>query len=127
MPHDPQLVFQHVEARLSANPGIHLSRLASELACERHLIERSVKAVTSMPFREYRQVRLLATALQLLGKKPLLIKQISGAAGVCISKVTVAAPENEDGAESEQLSGSDDPDSRGEYQRWDVFFHFCEP
>jgi diguanylate cyclase (GGDEF)-like protein len=86
MPREPHLVFQHVDARLSANPGIHLSRLASELACERHLIERSVKAVTSMPFREYRQVRLLTTALQLLGKKPLLIKQISSVLGYASPK-----------------------------------------
>jgi diguanylate cyclase (GGDEF)-like protein len=81
IPHDPQLVFQHVEARLTENPGIRLSTLASELACERHLIERSVKTVTSMPFREYRQVKLLATALRLLGEKPLLIKQISNLLG----------------------------------------------
>jgi diguanylate cyclase (GGDEF)-like protein len=81
IPHDPQRVFEHVEARLSANPGIHLSGLASELACERHLIERSVKTVTSMPFRQYRQVRLLATALRLLGERPLLIKQISSLLG----------------------------------------------
>ncbi len=81
MPHDPQLVFKHVEARLASNPGIHLSRLASDLACERHVIERSVKAVTSMAFREYRQIRLLATALQLLGKKPLLIKQVASVLG----------------------------------------------
>ena len=81
MPHDLQLVFQHVEARLSADPGIRLSRLASELACERHLIERSVKSVTSMPFREYRQARLLSSALRLLGEKPLLIKQISNLLG----------------------------------------------
>ena len=86
MPHDPQLVFQHVEARLSADPGIRLSRLASELACERHLIERSVKSVTSMPFREYRQVKLLATALRLLGEKPLLIKQISSLLGYASPK-----------------------------------------
>ena len=81
MPHDPQLVFRHVEARLTCDPGIHLSRLASDLACERHVIERSVKAATSMAFREYRQIRLLAAALELLGKKPLLIKQVAGALG----------------------------------------------
>jgi diguanylate cyclase (GGDEF)-like protein len=86
MPHDPQLVFRHVEARLACDPGIHLSRLASDLACERHVIERSVKTVTSMAFREYRQVRLLAAALQLLGKKPLLIKQVSGALGYASPK-----------------------------------------
>ena len=86
MPHDPQLVFRHVEARLASDPGIHLSQLASDLACERHVIERSVKAATSMAFREYRQVRLLAVALQLLGKKPLLIKQVAGVLGYASPK-----------------------------------------
>ena len=79
-------MFRHVEARLASNPGIRLSRLASDLACERHVIERSVRAVTSMAFREYRQTRLLTAALQLLGRKPLLIKQVAGVLGYASPK-----------------------------------------
>ncbi len=80
-PRNPQLLFKHIEAMMLANPGMHLCRLASELSCERHRIERAVKEETSMPFREYRQVTLLAVALRLLREKPLLIKEVSSALG----------------------------------------------
>ncbi len=81
MPRNLQLIFEQIDAKLSARPGIHISRLASELACERHVIERATKAVKSMQFREYQQTRRLETALHLLADKPLLIKEIAGALG----------------------------------------------
>ena len=82
MPREPQLIFKQIEAKLSESPGIHISRLASELACERHVIERAVKVATSMQFREYQQMRRVETALHLvLAEKPLLIKEIAGALG----------------------------------------------
>jgi diguanylate cyclase (GGDEF)-like protein/PAS domain S-box-containing protein len=81
LPRDPRLIFKQIDATLSARPGIHISKLASELACERHVIERAVKVVKSMQFREYQQMRKLETAHRLLAEKPLLIKQIAGALG----------------------------------------------
>ncbi len=80
-PRDLQLIFKQIDAKLSANPGLHMSRLASELGCERHIIERAVKEVKSMQFRQYQQIRRLETALYLLDQKPLLIKEIAGALG----------------------------------------------
>ncbi len=80
-PRDLQLIFKRIDARLSESPGIHISQLAAELACERHVIERAVKMAKSMPFREYQQVRRMETALHLLAEKPLLIKEIAGALG----------------------------------------------
>ncbi len=79
--HDPQFIFKHIEAKLSASPGTHISILASELACERHLIERAVKVVKSMQFREYQQIRKLELALHLLTERPLLVKEIAGTLG----------------------------------------------
>jgi AraC-like DNA-binding protein len=45
------------------------------------VIERAVKVVKSMQFREYQQMRRMETALHLLAEKPLLIKEIAGALG----------------------------------------------
>ncbi len=81
MPRDLKLIFKQIDLKLSATPGMHISRLASELACERHVIERAVRAAKSMQFREYQQMRRLETALHLLAERPLLIKEIAGALG----------------------------------------------
>jgi diguanylate cyclase (GGDEF)-like protein/PAS domain S-box-containing protein len=80
-PRDLELIFKQVDARLTASPGIHITRLSSELACERHVIERAVRVVKSMQFREYQQRRRFETALRLLSEKSMLIKEIAGALG----------------------------------------------
>jgi diguanylate cyclase (GGDEF)-like protein/PAS domain S-box-containing protein len=77
----PHLLFLQIAEKLSSNPGMRMSVLASEIACERHVIERAVKAVKSMPFREYQQTVKLERAMQLLSERPLLIKQVAGALG----------------------------------------------
>ncbi len=80
-PRDLDAIFKQIDAKLSACPGIHISQLSSELACERHVIERAVKVVKSMQFREYQQMRRLEMAIHLLAGKPLLIKEIANALG----------------------------------------------
>lgn len=79
--HDLQLIFLQVDQKLTANPGMHISKLALELACERHLIERAVKVAKSKQFREYQQVKRLEAARYLLAERHLLIKEIAAALG----------------------------------------------
>jgi diguanylate cyclase (GGDEF)-like protein/PAS domain S-box-containing protein len=78
---DLQFIFRQIDMKLSANPGIHISILESELACGRHLIEQAVKAAKSMQFREYQQIKKLETAVRLLGTKTLLVKEIADRLG----------------------------------------------
>ncbi len=79
--HDLQWAFKHIDARLSASPGTHLSVLASELGCERHLIEQAIRVVKSMQFREFQQIKRMETALHLLAQRHLLLKEIADKLG----------------------------------------------
>jgi len=55
-----------VEERLSSSPQAHLRDLAKDLGIERHTIERAVREVRGISYREYRREILLGKAISLL-------------------------------------------------------------
>ena len=68
MAYDRRRLFGRISERLSANPRSRLSEIARELGVERHTIEKAVRHIRRMSFREYQQKKLLERALVLLNE-----------------------------------------------------------
>ncbi len=82
MAYNRRKLFAAVNRHLSADPGIHLGRLAGDLRVERHTIENLVREMKGKPFRKYQREKLLKKALELLAHEPnRIIKQIAVALG----------------------------------------------
>ena len=69
MAYDRRKLVGMINEKLSANPRSRLREIGRELGAERHTIEKAVRHIRRMSFREYRQGKLLERALVLLDDK----------------------------------------------------------
>ena len=78
MTYSPGALIVAIDAKLALRPRIRLDNLARELQVERHSIEKLIRRVARVSFREYRNEKLLTRALALL-REPgsLTVKQIA--------------------------------------------------
>ena|SRR5437773_7288348 len=67
--YDRRKLVGMIDELLSADPRMPLPKIARELGVERHTIEKAVRHVRRMSFREHRQEKLLERALFLLNDK----------------------------------------------------------
>lgn len=80
--HNPKLLAEEIDARLSESPRFTLSHLARDLGVGRRTIENLFKQTKGMSYRSYQQSMLLRAALKLLAESDrLTIKEIASLLG----------------------------------------------
>ena len=78
MAYDLPRLFKLVCDRLNSSPGMSLTTLSLHIRVERHTIERTIKSVSGMTFRQLRNHLMLERAKVLMRTRPdLNIKEIA--------------------------------------------------
>ena len=82
MTYNQYQLFEVIDARLTACPGLRLQAVAQEFGVNRHTVEKAIRQARGISFREYQQDFLLRKAIDLLLHEPnLSIKQLAGELG----------------------------------------------
>ena len=82
MRHDPKQLLTHIDVLFCHDPSLTLRELAHTLGIDRHVIERAVREIRGVSFREMQKQTRLMAALELLRiQNDLLIKEIADSLG----------------------------------------------
>jgi AraC-like DNA-binding protein len=79
MAYNRTLLMREIDSRLESNPNISLHLLTDDLGVNRHIIERTVRDLKKVSFRQYRADKIVQKACSLFTcMGSLSIKQIAG-------------------------------------------------
>ncbi len=82
MAKDPKLLLKQIDTYLFSDPSLSLRELAHTLGTDRRVIERAVREIRGVSFREMQKRERLTAALELLKiQRDLQIKEIADSLG----------------------------------------------
>lgn len=81
MVYNPSAVLTDATALLRSNPKLTLFDVTRALGLERHTIEKAVRTLTSMTFRQWRLTVQMEQAAQILASSNLTIKETAFSLG----------------------------------------------